>query len=301
MRIDFEKRVAIVTGAGNGLGREHALELARRGAMVVVNDFGGARDGTGGSLSPAQRVVEEIEKLGGAAIANDANVTRPEDCRAMVEQAVGEWGRVDVLINNAGILRDKSFGKMSSEDWRAVIDVHLNGSANCSMAVWNQMKDQGYGRILMTSSTSGVYGNFGQSNYGAAKMGAVGLMNTLVIEGGKNDIRVNCLAPTAATRMTEDVLTPEMLEQLRPEYVTPAALYLVSENSPNRTVMFAGAGHYSTLEIRESDGLFLPENERNVEGIAKHFEEISDMSKATIYTVGRDHVIKILSELSKQG
>lgn len=295
MTVGFEGKVAIVTGAGNGLGRSHALELARRGAKIVVNDFGGARDGTGGSVSPAQSVVDEITSEGGHAIANDANVTNIDECRAMADRAIGEWGRIDILINNAGILRDKSFSKMPAEDWRAVVDVHLNGSANCSLAVWNQMKKQNYGRILMTVSTSGIYGNFGQSNYGAAKMGAIGLMNNLVIEGGKNDIRVNCIAPTAATRMTEDILTPELLEQLKPEYVTPAALYLVSENAPNRTVLFAGAGYYSKLELRESQGTLLPQAQRSAEGVAAHFEPISDMSNAFSYTEGREHVMKILT------
>ena len=201
MTIRFDDQVAIVTGAGNGLGKCHALEIAKRGAKVVVNDLGGARDGSGGSLSPAQSVVEEIKAAGGEALANGANVANPEDCAAMVEQTLAEWGRIDILINNAGILRDKSFGKMSFEDWESVVDVHLNGSANCTLAVWNQMKSQNYGRILMTTSTSGIYGNFGQANYGAAKMGMIGLMNTLCIEGQKNNIYVNCLSPTAATRM----------------------------------------------------------------------------------------------------
>ena len=206
MTISFEGQVAIVTGSGNGLGKSHAMELARRGAKVVVNDFGGARDGTGGSLSPAEEVVKEIEAAGGEAMANGANVANFDDCQKMVADAVAKWGRVDILINNAGILRDKSFGKMEVDEWNAVVNVHLNGSANCALAVWNQMKEQGYGRILMTTSTSGVYGNFGQANYGAAKMGVVGLMNTLCIEGAKNDIRINCVSPTAATRMTEDIM-----------------------------------------------------------------------------------------------
>ena len=195
MMISFEGQVAIVTGAGNGLGRCHAQELGKRGAKVVVNDFGGARDGTGGEIGPAEAVAQEIIEAAGEAIANGANVTKYEDCEAVVAQAVEKWGRVDVLINNAGILRDKSFGKLEMSDWNAVIDVHLNGSANCSRAVWNQMKEQNYGRILMTTSTSGIYGNFGQANYGAAKLGLVGLMNTLCIEGAKNNIHVNCLSP----------------------------------------------------------------------------------------------------------
>ena len=206
MTIRFDGQVAIVTGAGNGLGRSHAVELAKLGAKVVVNDFGGARDGTGGSLSPANAVVEEIIAFGGEAIANAANVTDYEQCETMAAETLAKWGRIDILINNAGILRDKSFGKMQTGDWHAVIDVHLNGAANCARAVWNQMKEQNYGRILMTTSSSGIYGNFGQSNYGAAKMAVIGLMNTLCIEGIKNNILINCLAPTAATRMTTDVI-----------------------------------------------------------------------------------------------
>ncbi len=300
MTISFEDQVAVVTGAGNGLGKSHALELARRGAKVVVNDFGGARDGTGGSLSPAEEVVAEITSNGGVAMANGANVTDYEQCQTMITDAVSKWGRVDVLINNAGILRDKSFGKMETADWDAVVNVHLNGSGNCSRAVWNQMKEQNYGRILMTSSTSGIYGNFGQANYGAAKMGVVGLMSTLCIEGAKNDIQINCLAPTAATRMTEDVLTPDMLEQLDPKFVTPAAVFMVSNKAPNRTVMFAGAGSYSTLEIRESGGLHLPLDKRNADGIAENFETINDMSNAMVFQSGTEHVIKIVEMASGQ-
>jgi NAD(P)-dependent dehydrogenase (short-subunit alcohol dehydrogenase family) len=299
MTIRFDGQVAIVTGSGNGLGRSHAMELARRGAKVVINDFGGSRDGTGGSLSPAETVVEEIRKEGGEAMANGANVTVFADCQKMVTDAVSKWGRVDVLINNAGILRDKSFGKMTVDEWNAVVGVHLNGSANCALAVWNQMKQQGYGRILMTTSTSGIYGNFGQANYGAAKMGVVGLMNTLCIEGAKNNIHVNCISPTAATRMTEDIMTPQMLETLDPKFVTPAAVYLVSADGPNRTVMFAGAGSYSTLEIRESGGMYLPDTERNAETVAENFAEISDMSNPRHYTQGMDHVAKIISNAQK--
>ena len=240
MSMRFDGRVAVVTGSGNGLGRSHALALAELGAKVVVNDFGGARDGSGGSSQAAENVVAQIRANGGETISNGANVTDPAQCQAMVAQALAQWGRIDILINNAGILRDKSFAKMTAADWQAVVDVHLTGSANCTMAAWKALTERNYGRILMTTSTSGLYGNFGQSNYGAAKMGVVGLMNTLVIEGAKNRIHVNCLAPTAATRMTEDILIPQMLDALKPEFVTPAALYLVSENAPNRTIMLAG-------------------------------------------------------------
>ena len=294
MTISFEGQVAIVTGAGNGLGRSHALELGKRGAKVVVNDFGGARDGTGGELGPAEKVAREIIDAGGEAIANGANVAKFSDCEAMVNDAISKWGRVDVLINNAGILRDKSFGKLEMSDWNAVVDVHLNGSANCSRAVWNQMKEQNFGRILMTTSTSGIYGNFGQANYGAAKLGLVGLMNTLCIEGAKNNIKVNCLSPTAATRMTEDILTPDMLARLDPKFVTPAAVFLVSKDAPNHTVMFAGAGSYTTMQISESAGLHLSEEDRNADGIAANFEKISDMSKPDVFYSGTEHVVKVV-------
>lgn len=299
MTISFEGQVAIVTGAGNGLGRSHALQLAKRGAKVVVNDFGGARDGTGGSLSPAETVVAEITEKGGEAIANGANVTNAEECAAIVSQAIEKWGRIDVLINNAGILRDKSFGKMQPDDWRAVVDVHLNGSANCALAVWNIMREQGYGRILLTTSTSGIYGNFGQANYGAAKLGVVGMMNTLCIEGAKYNIRINALAPTAATRMTQDIMTPEMLSALAPEFVSPAALYLTSHDAPNRTIMFAGAGSYSVLELRESEGIHLSEADRTPEKIAENIEAIRDMADARTFNAGNEHVIKILQRLGK--
>ncbi|MCB1464656.1 MAG: SDR family oxidoreductase [Nitratireductor sp.] len=295
MTIRFDGRVAIVTGAGNGLGRAHALELAARGAKVVVNDFGGARDGTGASLSPAEHVVEEIRASGGDAIADGANVTDADQCRAMAEAAMARWGRVDILINNAGILRDKSIQKMADTDWNAVVDVHLNGSANCTRAVWPHMREQNYGRILMTTSTSGLYGNFGQANYGAAKMGVVGMMNTLVIEGAKYGINVNCLAPTATTRMTEDIIPEEMLEMLKPEYVTPAAIFLVGESAPNRTILLAGAGHYAVAELSESKGLHLAAQDRNAEAVAENFKTIADMKNADCFTDGGSHVNKILA------
>ncbi|MEM9330873.1 MAG: SDR family NAD(P)-dependent oxidoreductase [Pseudomonadota bacterium] len=294
MTISFEGQVAIVTGAGNGLGRSHALELGKRGAKVVVNDFGGARDGTGGELGPAEKVAQEIIQNGGEAMANGANVASFPDCEKMVEDALAKWGRVDVLVNNAGILRDKSFGKMEMDNWNMVIDVHLNGSANCSRAVWNQMKEQNYGRILMTTSTSGIYGNFGQANYGAAKLGLVGLMNTLCIEGAKNNIQINCISPTAATRMTEDILTEDMLAKLDPKFVTPAAVFLVSQGAPNRTVMFAGAGSYTTLEISESAGLHLPEDKRTADEIAANFDTISEMSNRDVFQSGTEHVVKVV-------
>ena len=274
MTIRFDGRVAIVTGAGNGLGREHALALAARGAKVVVNDLGGARDGTGASLSAAEQVVEEIRAAGGEAMANGASVTDFEAVQAMVEEAKARWGRVDVLVNNAGVLRDKTFAKMDLADFRFVMDVHLMGSVNCTKAVWETMREQNYGRILMTTSSSGLFGNFGQSNYGAAKMAVVGLMQTLSIEGAKNDIRVNALAPTAATRMTEDLGARLDLDTLRPELVTPGVLYLVSEDAPTRVILNAGAGSFERTYIAYTKGAYL--GATTPEEVAARFAEISD-------------------------
>ena len=255
--IDFKGRVAIVTGAGGGLGRQHALALAARGAKVVVNDLGGAGDGSGASVSAAQAVVDEIKAAGGEAMANGASVTDFDAVQAMVQQAVEAWGRVDILVNNAGILRDKSFAKMELTDFRLVVDVHLMGAVNCTKAVWALMNEQKYGRIVMTTSSSGLYGNFGQSNYGAAKLALVGLMQTLSIEGAKNDIRVNCLAPTAATRMTEGLMPQEVLDALKPEAVVPAMLVLASTDAPNRTILCAGAGTFEAAHITLTQGAWL--------------------------------------------
>ena len=257
MSIRFDGQVAIVTGAGGGLGRQHALALAARGAKVLVNDLGGAVDGSGGSPTAAQAVVDQIVAAGGQALANGASVTDPAAVAAMVQQAVDAWGRVDILVNNAGILRDKSFAKMALDDFRQVIDVHLMGAVHCCKAVWPLMQAQQYGRIAMTTSSSGLYGNFGQSNYGAAKMALVGLMQTLSLEGAKSNIRVNCLAPTAATRMTEGLLPAEVLALLQPEAVTPALLWLVSEQGPNRAIACAGAGTFEAAHITLTTGLHL--------------------------------------------
>lgn len=257
MSLDFTGRVAIVTGAGGGLGRAHALALAKRGAKVLVNDLGGARDGSGGSVSAAQAVVDEIRAMGGQALANGASVTDFEAVQAMVQQAVDAWGRVDVLVNNAGILRDKTFAKMDMADFRLVVDVHLMGAVHCTKAVWPHMVAAKYGRIVMTTSSSGLYGNFGQSNYGAAKMALVGLMQTLSLEGEKHNIRVNCLAPTAATRMTEDLMPPEVLAVLKPEAVVPAMLVLACEGAPTRTTLCAGAGGFEAAHITMTQGLHI--------------------------------------------
>jgi NAD(P)-dependent dehydrogenase (short-subunit alcohol dehydrogenase family) len=275
MTIRFDNRVAIVTGAGNGLGRAHALGLAARGARVVVNDLGGARDGSGGSSDAALSVVEEIRRSGGEAMSDGANVADHAQVQAMVERALAAWGRVDILVNNAGILRDRTFAKMELADFEAVLDVHLMGAVHCCKAVWDTMRTQGYGRIVMTSSSSGLYGNFGQSNYGAAKMGVVGLMNVLHHEGQKYGIRVNTLAPTAATRMTQDLIPPDRLALMKPEAITPGVLYLASEEAPSQTILCAGAGVFAVARIVETEGLYLPEEERSPETIAARFAEIA--------------------------
>jgi NAD(P)-dependent dehydrogenase (short-subunit alcohol dehydrogenase family) len=280
MTIRFDGRVAIVTGAGNGLGRAHALGLAARGAKVVVNDFGGARDGTGGSLGPAETVVEEIRKAGGEAMADGADVSRMDQVEAMVAKATAQWGSVDLMVANAGILRDKSFAKMEPDDFRKVIDVHLIGTFNCCKAVWNGMRERNYGRIVVTTSSSGLFGNFGQANYGAAKAAMAGLMNVLAEEGRKSNIRVNTISPTAATRMTEELLPPEAQELLKPEAITPAVLYLLGEDAPTRTIMGAGAGSFAVIRIMETEGINLPPADWTPDAIAAHFAEIADPSQA---------------------
>ena len=278
MSINFEGRVAIVTGAGNGLGRSHALALAERGAKVVVNDLGGARDGTGASSDAAMEVVGLIEAAGGEAFAHGANVAKFDEVEDMVKQAMDKWGRVDILINNAGILRDKSFSKMDLADFQLVMDIHLMGSVNCTKAVWEIMREQNYGRIVMTTSASGMYGNFGQTNYGAAKMAVLGFMNTLVLEGGKNNIHVNALAPTAGTRMTEDLLPSSVLDLMTAESVSAGALVLCDETAPTRTILCAGAGGYAVASMYETDGIFMPKESQNPDEIVAKWDELSDVS-----------------------
>jgi NAD(P)-dependent dehydrogenase (short-subunit alcohol dehydrogenase family) len=285
MTMRFDGRVAIVTGAGGGLGREHALALAKRGAKVVVNDLGGARDGSGASATAAEAVVTEIEALGGEAIANAASVTDYAAVEAMVKAAMDKWGRVDILVNNAGVLRDKTFAKMELADFQFVMDVHLMGAVNCTKAVWEIMRAQNYGRIVMTTSSSGLYGNFGQSNYGAAKMALVGFMQTLSIEGAKNDIRVNCLAPTAHTRMTEDLGAALPLEALGPELVSPGLLYLVSDNAPSRCILAAGAGGFERAYVTITQGIHAV-GEDAPEQIEARFAEISDRTGEIIPDMG---------------
>ena len=278
MSISFNSQVAIVTGAGGGLGRCHALELARRGAKVVVNDLGGAMDGSGGSSEAAESVVAEIKAVGGEAIANGGSVSDRSCAQSMVDDAMNAWGRVDVLINNAGILRDKSFSKMTLDDFEMVVNVHLLGAAYCSHAVWPIMREQNYGRILMTTSPSGLYGNFGQTNYGAAKMGQVGLMNSMKIEGAKNNIHTNSIAPVAATRMTENLMPEEVLEKLGPELVTPAAIFLVSEDAPNGVILQAQGGQYSLAAVVENSGVNLGV-EATADDVAASYEAIVDMAE----------------------
>ena len=295
MAISFEGKVAIVTGAGGGLGRSHALALAQRGAKVVINDLGGAADGTGGSSEAAKAVVAEIEALGGEAVANGANVAKYDEVEAMVQQALDQWGRVDILVNNAGILRDKSFVKGSLDDFRTVLDVHLMGSINCTKAVWETMREQAYGRIVMTTSSSGLYGNFGQTNYGSAKMGVVGAMNTLCQEGAKYNIHVNALAPVAGTRMTEGLIPEKAFELLTPETVTPAVLYLVSEDGPNRTIISAGAGCYSLVKVVETRGVYLPPEDQTPEGIAANWEAITNPEGELVPQAGFESTVRFTS------
>ena len=294
MTIQFKNQVAIVTGAGNGLGRSHALALAERGAKVVVNDLGGARDGTGASSDAAMEVVELIEAAGGQAFAHGANVAEFDQVQAMVAETMEKWGRVDILINNAGILRDKSFAKMDLADFKLVMDVHLMGSVNCTKAVWDIMREQNYGRIVMTTSSSGMYGNFGQSNYGAAKMAVLGFMNTLVLEGGKNNIHINALAPTAGTRMTEDLMSAEFLAMLTAESVTAGALILCDEKAPTRTILCAGAGGYARTNIFETDGIFMSKEQQNPEAIVAKWDELSDTTNQQALESGGKQTEKFL-------
>lgn len=294
--ITFDEQVAIVTGAGQGLGRSHAMALAERGAKVVVNDLGGARDGSGGSATAAEAVAAEIKSAGGEAIANAADVTDMAAVEAMVQQAVDRWGRVDILINNAGVLRDRTFANMSMDDFEFVVRVHLQGTANCTKAVWEQMRTQNYGRIVVTSSSSGLYGNFGQSNYGAAKLGVVGLMNTLRAEGAKYDIRVNALAPVAHTRMTDDILPDEAKALLQPEEVTPGVLFLVSADGPNGVILAAGAGGYAAAKIYETAGIWLPPEDRTPETIAERFDEVVDTEGQSELMSGNEQSMKFLQQ-----
>ncbi len=296
MTISFAGKVAIVTGAGGGLGREYALELARRGAKVVVNDLGGSRDGTGHS-DMALAVVEEIKAAGGEAMSNGGSVTEFDQMVEMVAKAKEAWGAAHILINNAGILRDKSFTKMEVADFELVVKVHLIGSANCTKAVWETMRDQNYGRILMTASSTGLYGNFGQTNYGAAKLGLAGFTKSLYLEGAKNNIKVNTLAPIAATRMTEDILPPEAFKAFDPANVVPAALFLVSEEAPANVIMGAGGGFFHTANVTMTRGMALHGDDRSPEGVAAHFAQISDRAGETVPQSGAEQSMAAIARL----
>ncbi|MFV2000106.1 MAG: SDR family NAD(P)-dependent oxidoreductase [Acidimicrobiia bacterium] len=297
--ITFDEQVAIVTGAGQGLGRSHALALAARGARVIVNDLGGSRDGTGSSVAAAEAVVAEIEAAGGEALADGADVTDAEAVEAMVTGAIERWGRVDILVNNAGILRDKSYAKMAQSDFDLVVKVHLTGTALCTKAVWNQMRDQAYGRIVVTTSSSGLYGNFGQANYGAAKLGVVGLMNTLRAEGTRYDIRVNALAPVAHTRMTADLLPDEAKVLLKPEEVTPGVVFLVSKDAPNGMILAAGAGGYAAVRIYETEGIWLEAGQRTPENIAARLDDIVDPNGQREFLSGGEQTMKFLGKATE--
>lgn len=298
MSIRFDDRVAIVTGAGGGLGRCHALALAERGAKVVVNDLGGSVDGSGGSSKAAEAVVAEIESAGGTAIANGSSVSDDDGVARLVEDALNAFGRIDVLINNAGILRDKSFGKMDMQDFELVVDVHLLGSAKVSRAVWPHMKDRQYGRIVMTTSSSGLYGNFGQANYGAAKLGLIGLMNTLKIEGLKDNIRVNAISPVATTRMTEDLFPEQIRDAFKPDYVTPGVLVLADEDAPTGEILCAGAGSFAKAVIVETPGLYLGGDALTAEAVKDNWGKIGDMTDASINQTGNDQTMKFVKALS---
>ncbi len=295
--IRFDGKVAIVTGAGGGLGRAHALELARRGAKVVVNDLGGAVDGSGGSSEAAGHTVVEIKAAGGEAIANGSSVTYDAGVAHMIAQAMDAWGRIDILIANAGVLRDKSFSKMEMPDFDFVLDVHLMGTVKPAKAVWEIMREQNYGRIVVTTSSTGLYGNFGQTNYGAAKLGAVGFMNTLKLEGQKNNIHVNGICPVAVTRMTENLMPPEMVKRLAPEFVTPGVVYLCSDEAPTGVILTAGGGAFAMARIFETEGVFLGDH-ASVESVRDHWKQIADETGQVAYFAGGEQTQKFFRRMT---
>lgn len=294
MSLDFTGKTVIVTGSGGGLGRSHALEFARRGANVVVNDLGGSVDGSGGSSEAADAVVKTITDNGGKAISNGSSVTDDKGVANMVEQTLSEFGRIDILVNNAGVLRDKSFSNMPMSDFEFVVDVHLMGTVKVTHAVFPIMKEQNYGRIVVTTSSSGLYGNFGQSNYGAGKMGVVGMMNTLELEGAKYNIHVNALAPVAWTRMTEDLMPPEAEALLTPESVTPAVVFMSSDQAPSGQIICAGAGVFAAAQVVESPGKLLG-LDAAAEDVAANWEEISDLTEAKPLGMGFEQSAKFFA------
>ncbi len=296
MKLNLEGRVAIVTGAGRGLGRCHAIALAERGAKVVVNDLGD----DSGSSENAKAVVEEIQKMGGEAIANGANVANLEQVEGMVSSAMEAWGRVDILINNAGILRDKTFQKMSMDDFRLVIDVHLIGSANCCKAVWEIMREQQYGRIVLTTSSTGLYGNFGQANYGAAKMAMLGLMNTLHLEGAKYDVRVNCLAPAAGTAMTDGLLPKPVFDLMDPATVSPGVVFLAHQDAPSRKVLCAGGGSFAIFKGFETEGLSLAPDKVTPEGVAEAWQDLNNEQGMRELQSGFEQPTKFATQAAKK-
>jgi NAD(P)-dependent dehydrogenase (short-subunit alcohol dehydrogenase family) len=296
MAIDFKGKVAIVTGAGGGLGRAHALELAKRGAKVVVNDLGGSVDGTGGNSAAAEAVVKEITDAGGEAIANGASVSDDAGVDHLVKQVMDKWGRVDILVANAGILRDKSFSKMELRDFQAVMDVHLMGTVKPCKALWEIFKKQQYGRIVVTTSSTGLYGNFGQTNYGAAKLSLIGFMNTLKLEGAKDNVKVNAICPVAGTRMTENLMPPNIIAMLKPEYVTPAVVYLVSEDAPTGTILTAAAGVFAAAQIVETDGVNLGHN-ATADDVAANIAKITDFTNAKHYNQGGEQSQKFFARI----
>jgi NAD(P)-dependent dehydrogenase (short-subunit alcohol dehydrogenase family) len=272
-------RVAIITGAGRGLGRAHALATARSGARVLINDV---------NAEAAREVCKEIEASGGEALSSSANVQDMTEVEGMVSQALGRWGQVDILVNNAGILRDRTFAKIDLADFRLVLDVHVMGSVNCTRAVWLHMKDRAYGRIIFTTSSSGLYGNFGQSAYSAAKMALVGLMQTLALEGSRYNIHVNCLAPSAATHMTNELLRQEDLHALQPQRVSPAVVALASERAPTKQIVLAGAGSFEQAHVTMTQGLYLPDQELSAERLLEQWARIGDRSDEMVPARGFD-------------
>lgn len=286
---DFSGRVAIITGAGDGLGRSHAHHLAARGAKIVVNDI---------NLSRASEVADQIVSAGGEAIPFGQSVTDFPAVKEMVDEVIRKWGAVDILVNNAGILRDRSFTKMDLDDFRFVVDVHLMGAVNCSKALWDHMRSRNYGRIVMTTSSSGLFGNFGQSNYGSAKMALVGLMQTLALEGAKNNIRVNCIAPTAATNMLKGLVTEADEKLMQPHLVSPGVIALVREDAPTKTVLCAGAGTFSATHITLTQGLFIGDGAHVADALVEHWSEIVDRTGDLVPAAGIEQSIH---ELTKAG